>query len=347
MKEPKNRFRTYDEFDVEERMGVPAGIIQLSEDSAKFVMKAIAEKNVLEDTDLFKRNYRVENSHPEFPVELISLTISNQLVPMNKEIVVEGSFNSSSLVIHEDGKIRFDIAVHLKIDLMFSISTKPEIILKRVLQEIESLFYHEFLHAYEDYKRSERSNFDRMYLSKDFLYALTSNLLSAQNPELSNELRKFLFLVYASASFEVRARIAQVYPFIKDITNQKDREKIIKSTDAWELAKDLKDFDASAFYETLLREAGDKNIILKVTKSLENAIKNVTVQKTGHFMQSIDASEISKEEVSRAKLKVEKNFSDIMKISGDDPEKFFSLWQKKFNSEGEKSIRKLSKMVSI
>jgi hypothetical protein len=348
MKEPKNsKFKSFSEFEIEEKMGVPSGIVKVADDVAEFVAKTIAGKGLLDNQRTYNKVFEVENPHPELPLKRINLKIEHQLLPMmNQPVVVEGNFVGDSMVEDSEHFITVDMGVQSKLNLMFTVFETPNIVYRDFLTELQGLFYHELLHVYEDYHRTRKDKFNDMLHTRDFISASVSNMIRGSNPQIHPLINNFLFCVYASASFEVRARVSQVYPFIKDVTDYKDREKIIKDSFQWNIAVQLASFDAKEYVENLLKlMKGDESKLKGLTRNLEDAIKEGSMEYSKMLTSQIDST-VSSEISSKVQDRIKGNAKSFEKID-KDPLKFFTEWQKKFNREGEKAKRKLSKLVSI
>jgi len=349
MKQPKNKFKSFDQFGVEEKMGVPSGIVEIADKTGEYLMEILWDKGILDNQE-FHKTYKCENPHPEFPVDAISLSVTHQLKPfMSKPISAEGSFDGTSLKI-VDSKLLFEITVNTSISLMESVSTPPRELFSKVLEEIKGLFYHEFLHVYEEYKRTQKDKLNNMLRTKDFLYssgASTINANNADNSEIPPEVSKFIFMIYASASFEVRARVSQVYPFIKDIANPHEREKVIKQTFQWQIAEALAKFNGEEYYKLLVKLGGSEDSVKRLVSNVSVVLLGLSKHQSAFLIKSVEGENVPSDDQERAVKRVESNLKNVTKETSRDPLQFFKHWQKKFNMEGNKALHKLGKLTTI
>ena len=340
----KKVVKSFDEYGLEEKMGVPAGIVKLADECGKFVSNSIIDNGIIDDQK-FQKIFDVNESHGEFPVKRIDFRISHRVMKLSRNVVkIQGSYDSSTLTHGEN--VSFVIKVDSIIDGIYAVDYPTEMH-KKFVKELTSLMYHEFLHAYEDFTRGEKNKFDKLIDSRDFLSSSIASAILDKNPNLHPVVNKLVWLIYATAGFESRARISQMYAFIKDVADPRDRETIIKNSRMWETATELSEFNAVAYHKDLLDLVNDdKSKVDEVIKSISNILSSNTIKLSELLISKIDNDkDVPVEQIKQIKNRIDDNvqhFSKKFTVT-----QFLNYWERKFHSEGNKAKKKLSKMVVI
>ena len=205
---------------------------------------------------------------------------------------------------------------------------------------VEAVLFHELTHVYEFYNRLLNSSLDPSFEN------ISSTASMFNKMGLVDDWDELMFLVYLHLSFELNARVSEVYGLIRN-KNIKSKEEFIdflKTSRAFSYAKRLRNFKADNYYadfevpkETIdrIREYDGKETPIE-------EIKEIVLQ------QLVDNWVVSYKDLLN-------DFSDDENLSiptlpskvTSSPQKFLKFWEKRFNSAGEDSIRKISKLYSL
>ena len=204
---------------------------------------------------------------------------------------------------------------------------------------VESVLFHELTHVYEFYKRilsnSAKPDFEQV--------ANLSQMLNKMGAV--DDWDELMFLIYLHLSFELNARVAEVYGLIrnKNIKSKEEFVEFLKSSRAWSYAKRLNNFTVESFIKDFdvpqatidkIREYDGKETSIEEIKDvvLSQLIQNwsVTYQ---DFLKDFSADETLK-------------IPELSPHITSSPKNFLKFWQKRFNKAGEDSLRKISRLYS-
>jgi len=204
---------------------------------------------------------------------------------------------------------------------------------------VESVLFHELTHVYEFYNRLLNSSLDPNFEN----LSSTSSMMNKMG--LVDDWDELMFLVYIHLSFELNARVSEVYGLIrnKNIKTKEEFVEFLKDSRAFSYAKRLRNFKAETYYNDfeVPEETIDRVREYDGKKTPIDEIKELVLQ------QLVDNWVVS--------------YKDLLNdFSGDDsltipklpnkvissPINFLKFWEKRFNSAGEDSIRKISKLYS-
>ena len=346
-----------------ESAGVPLSLVDLADNIGEYVFKTLKEKGLFDPIREFQKIFPGNKNIQEFPVERIDLRISQrEMFALKKAYLAEGSYSPSSMQINDDGTVQFSFSINTSYNDEFLDNNEAEI-MKLCLEEIQSLFYHELLHAYEDFKIRQKDNLKELVHNKQFVFSSVASgmvqKMTAKNDEIKNSgsgadifdehLITFIYFIYASASFENRARITQTYAFVKNVTNPKDRETIVKNTQAWTLAEQLEKFNGQKFYEYLSSRYGEqpvKEVIYKITDKVNDALGELNSERMEKAFSMINPR-AQMDAVRKTLNSVNEHEEYYTKLSKKNPHAFIMYWSRKFNREGKNAKRKLAKLTTL
>ena len=205
---------------------------------------------------------------------------------------------------------------------------------------VEAVLFHELTHVYEFYNRLLNSSLDPSFEN----VSSTASMLNKMG--LVDDWDELMFLVYLHLSFELNARVSEVYGLIrnKKIKSKEEFIDFLKTSRAFSYAKRLRNFKASKYYEDF-------------------EVPKETVERVRQY----DGKDTPIEEIKEIVLKqlVDNwiiSYKDLLNDFSDDenlsipnippkvtssPKNFLNFWKKRFNSAGEDSIRKISKLYSL
>lgn len=205
---------------------------------------------------------------------------------------------------------------------------------------VESVLFHELTHVLEFYNRiihdKASPNFEQL-----------SNLTQMLNKMGAvDDWDELMFLIYLHLSFELNARVSEVYGLLrsKKISSKEEFIEFLKSSRAFSYAKRLRNFSSERFIKELdvpqdtidrIRKYDGKETSIEEIKDvvLTQLIDNWST--TYHdFLKDFSADE---------NLKIPKLSTKVT----SSPQNFLRFWEKRFNKAGEDSIRKISKLYSL
>lgn len=204
----------------------------------------------------------------------------------------------------------------------------------------ESIFFHELTHVYEFYKRilsnTSKPNFEQL-----------SNLTQMLNKMGAvDDWDELMFMIYLHLSFELNARISEVYGLLrtKKISSKEEFIEFLKTSRAFSYAKRLNNFSAEEYLkdfevpqETIdrIRHYDQKETSIDEIKDvvLSQLINNWS-ETYQSFLSDFSADETLK--IPKLPLKVTSS-----------PKNFLKFWEKRFNKAGNDSIRKISRLYSL
>lgn len=351
-----------------EKASVPKSIIPYIEDiSAKVYREILKPLKLGEEEYRNTRNF-VYEPDPDFPVNKLEIQIKYETIRNFKSyhrkadrytgIAIEGSYRGAGDLVQTKKGFVVKLIINIMIGDDFFNSGKFNN-KEFMIEKIEALFFHEFIHAYEDIKRITKTGKQLTDTTMQAYVAASSNM--RRSPGLPTPLSDFLFLVYAAAAFEVSARNAEIWPKIRKVSDPREREKLAKDTEQWDIAIMLEDFTYEKFVKKIEQEIKEFNsqkpsfspkihlkdvlqdIVLEMKEVYVEVSKELADISLSKVFRSMNIS--SKIEQERIKREVQSNVKKVMSITSN-PERFFKNWEKQFHIMGRKAKRKMSKMLT-
>jgi len=291
----------------------------------------------------------------DFPLAEPQLNLQIEIVPDSVirnggDYIMNASFNTEDISLRdatfEEGRtlpllVGGTINIELRIpESSYENGSFVELFDTDIKPYAESVLFHELTHVYEFYKRilsnSATPNFEQV-----------ANLTQMLNKMGAvDDWDELMFLIYLHLSFELNARVSEVYGLVRN-KNIKSKEEFIdflKSSSAWSYAKRLKNFTTENFIkdfdvpqETIdrIREYDGKETPIEEIKDivLSQLIQNwsTTYQ---DFLKDFSADET---------LKIPNLSPEVIST----PNNFLKFWEKRFNKAGEDSLRKISRLYSL
>jgi len=176
---------------------------------------------------------------------------------------------------------------------------------------VEAVLFHELTHVYEFYNRLLNSSLDPSFEN----VSSTASMLNKMG--LVDDWDELMFLVYLHLSFELNARVSEVYGLIrnKKIKSKEEFIDFLKTSRAFSYAKRLRNFKASKYYEDF-------------------EVPKETVERVRQY----DGKDTPIEEIKEIVLKQLVDNWIISKVTSS-PKNFLNFFFFFFNSAGEDSIR--------
>lgn len=360
-----NKLKRYKDFGhVDEKMGVPSAIMPMADKVADILLdKLMAEVRGVEDLgNNFETELVIsgdEIGQATFPID--SIKFYAELIPHPGVMGFDstGAFDNGSFKMI-DGKARFEISLKVILNMLsFFMNLKNPRMYRMMKEKIHSTLSHELTHAYESYKRlTSKNKAPKLSDTKQFIYDFVSNILRS-NSNLPDDIAQLLFLIYGSASYEVNARIPQMWSEIRDIKDPHDRLEFMKETHVWRLADNLANFNADELYEKMI-----KNVVSDDGPvSREEAVATLDRLFGQIEQQFIAGNEIHIKDVMGSILSdlgiypgnkdnerliqtLKAHDKEYKKVSKMSALKFLKFWEKRFNKIGREFKHKLGKLTT-
>ena len=205
---------------------------------------------------------------------------------------------------------------------------------------VESLFFHELTHVVEFYNRTIKNK----NLPGQELIWLSTGRDSPKNH--LEEWDHLMFLIYLNSSFELNARISEIYGLMKGlkIKTKEEFADFLKSSRVWSYSNDLNDFNAEEYYNDIVITDELKSVVDKRLNrpSSDNDVKEYVLSSLmGRWEE--DYNEMSSENDKLYGTTLPKMKPSTLST----PMNFLKFWEKRFNKAGNKSIRKITKLYAL
>lgn len=367
--------KSFNEFELNEKMGVADGV--------RSVIDQI-KNTVLEKTKAFiidpsrigskKFSITVKNPPEQFPVHKLKLEVIREA-----QLVSEISYEAAYLgdIKQTDKGLEFSFMFNITLPVMpteiMHMMGNDGAIKEDEESAILGNMYHEFTHAYEDYKRRSGGSKTSLSSQKEFFYDKASSDIRDGN-RLPQELMDFLYNIYAVASYEINARVAQTEAYIEKGKTREERIALAKGTYMWDVVNRLTQFEADKFKKNLIEdgmkffasrrvphreakikvEAGVNTALSQISTALYNNYERVSnmilenpdqkhIKEITSFFNDVQKNEELKQGILD-KIKFWHN--DIERLSHKSPDAFLKYWERKFHFHGEKLRRKMLRVVA-
>jgi hypothetical protein len=223
---------------------------------------------------------------------------------------------------------------------------------KNLEKNLYDTIAHELLHVYQKIKQLEGGK------SSDFGKEMMLNAL-IQNPlvsEISVEWwRKFLNLIYLHLSFEINARVTQLYYLLKEknINTSEDFLVELKKSHIWKQMKELEDFNAEEYIKKFKLpnvEGNPFQVIDVMMKKMELSSKGVNISSENNALKSFIKLWDQTLELGNKGMKdlgFDITMDNVPKSAKETPLKFFKFFEKRFHKKAEKWKKKLYRIASL
>ena len=219
---------------------------------------------------------------------------------------------------------------------------------------IKPVISHEMTHAYEVYMRYKGK--EDPYMGREtFLNAAVKMMKDVKYPQWND----FLHLVYLHLSFEINARITQLYYEMqkRGISTQEEFMQELKKSGVWREIKMLEDFDAEEFINSFkYKDLGLFGMLDDLGKQMERQQKGLPPiiqikSPEGGMKHLIDGwdyvlqmlnHELSKDGIYKGKL-----MDAVPPSAKKDPRVFFKFFEKRFHKKAEGFKRKVLRVASL
>lgn len=219
---------------------------------------------------------------------------------------------------------------------------------------IKPTISHEMTHAYEVYMRYKGKD-DPFMGRETFLNAAAKMMKDEKYPQWN----QFLHLIYLHLSFEINARITQLYYEMqkKGVNTSEEFMQELKKSDVWREIKMLEDFDADEFMSSFkYKDVGILGMLMDLGKQMERKsqglrpIMSLKNPKEG-MKQLIDGWDVTlqtlNDELSKSGMYKGKLMDMVPPKAKEDPSFFFKFFEKRFHKKAEKFKKKALRLASL
>jgi hypothetical protein len=229
-----------------------------------------------------------------------------------------------------------------------------EEIKKTISKKLKPVIAHELLHGYQQYMQIKGGG--KTHFGPE---AILNSLV--KNPLVQDEVLKdwndFLHLVYLHLSFEVNARVTELYYEMKEegVETKEDFIRVLKNTHIWDEVNRLKKFNAEEYIENfkipgmggdnlfdMIHSLGDR--LMLSSKGIDTEDKESTLKS---LIKIWDAVVTMGSKAFELKYGLKIPMSKVPQSAKEDPYKFFQFFEKRFHKKAKDFERKLYKVASI
>lgn len=317
--------------------------------SGKKVMDSLVKINGFNSLKEFTNSDMFKNFplwRPEISYRLIG--IPKFLYDKEGDSTINARVGSEADKLSQVGKSKVLPSVEMHFDIM-SDKDNPTDNLKKDLNDTVA---HELLHMYQKLKQLETGG-ESHFGKEGVLNAIVMNPV-LEDVQL-NWWKKFLNLVYLHLSFEVNARVTQLYYLFqkKDIKNKEDFLKELHQSSVWKQMKRLEDFNAEEYVKTFeVPGLGDNpfEMLNALMNKANLASKGVDTRSKERALKSLvdlwdQALQIGNKGLKQMGIDV--NMEKVPQNVKKDPIKFFKFFEKRFHKKAEKWKRKLYRVGAL
>ena len=283
---------------------------------------------------------------PEVSYRLIG--IPKELYDKEGDATVNARVGSQAEKLSQVGKLKVLPSVEMHFDIM----TDRDNPTNNLKQDLNDTVAHELLHMYQKLKQLETGG-ESHFGKEGVLNAIIMNPV-LEDVQL-NWWKKFLNLIYLHLSFEVNARVTQLYYLLKkkNINTKEDFLKELHKSSVWEQMKHLEDFNAEEYVKTIkIPGLGDNpfEMLNALMNKAELASKGINTRNKEEMLKSLielwDISLI----IGNKGLKqmgMDVNMEKVPQSVKKNPIKFFKFFEKRFHKKAENWKRKLYRIGTL
>ena len=223
------------------------------------------------------------------------------------------------------------------------------------LSELKATVSHELLHTYQKVKQLE-SGGESHYGKETLLNALTNH---PQLNEIESEWwKKFLHMIYLHLSFEINARITQLYYEFKEMGVNTKEEFLseLKKTNIWKQMLLLENFNAEEYIKEFELPSNnistnpleDLYLLLQGKKPLNKYIDTSSEEAAIKSLIKLwDEILTAGNEIIKQQHGIDFNMLPVPNSAKKDPYQFFKFFEKRFHKKAKNWKRKLYRISSL
>ncbi len=308
-------------------------------------------------------SYLTSKEFTEFPLYNPHLEVKLTIIP--DDIVEEGGLmnqmEATQTIVGspEDIKIKGlgkhkifpNTKIILKVIVPFSyVESRTSEVSNKLMGVLQSTVAHELTHAYQQYKQILGGKKGIGFGRETILNALPQNMKFSETPSWN----KFLHVLYLSLSFEINARVTQLYHELKrkNITTNEEALSEMKKSTVWDDYKMLSTFNADEFMDTFQVDLGDEDPMIRLMRMMSGEPEpdeyegNVEIMKNliDRWDKTIQHIQVS---IKRQGITDIPFMEMVPKKAKENPIHFFKFFEKRFHRKADGLKRKLSKVLSL
>lgn len=292
----------------------------------------------------------------DLPIWRPSLNVTIMAIP-KKLLNQHEDIISASVGLMPDQKFSNigKIKVLPNLELEFNLSVEKEGISNKDINELEETISHELLHVYQKINQL-KSGGESHFGPETTLNALTNN---QHFKEINIDWwSKFLHLIYLHLSFEINARVTQLYHRLKnkDIKTSEDFVLELKKSNVWKQMEMLESFNAEDFINEFELPDDDNNPSNPLA-FLHNLFKDSHYKSLGVDIESKEAAIkslinlwdqiLSVGVKAMGNIGVNITMEKVPQKAKEDPYMFFKFFEDRFHKKAETWKRKMYKIGAL
>jgi hypothetical protein len=310
------------------------------------------------------KSFLTSKEFTEFPLYQPKIIINLRIIPdnvFNEQRTEKHTFEGSQSFDGGNGEIKLTnlgkVKVLPKTVFTFDIIIPSSYVNNRTKKHEDNVFNglvptvgHELTHAYQTYRQmlggQERVGFGK----EGVLNALTQaeELKFDDLPTWGH----FLHTLYLSLSFEVNARVTELYYDIqrKGVKTKDEVLKIMLDSDPWGDYKRLKDFDSDKFIRDFDNDLPDDDPMANLIAMLDGRKPRPQILTDDVLRQLIKGWDnlIQNAQKWAKEQGIDTPFmEEVPQSAKENPRLFFKFFEKRFHKKAEGLKRKLGKVVSL
>ena len=214
---------------------------------------------------------------------------------------------------------------------------------------------HELTHAFEAYMRIKQTG--SAYSGRETFLNVAARVMSDNKYP---QWREFLHLVYLHLSFEINARVTQLYYEMKEngVSSKEEFLTVLKKSSVWEEIKMLENFNAENFMNsfTTVKIKGFEEMMNDIGKQMARQqqglpsiqSKNTPQEGMTHLIDgwNLTLQKLNKEFTEQGYYKGK--LMDLVPAAAlKDPKVFFKFFEERFHRKGEVFRKKALRLASL
>lgn len=334
-----------------------------NEFDGKIVMNSLANKYGVELKEFIKSNTfkNLPIWRPDISLEIIGLPQfvydqdfkdkNNVNAAMRSKIGVNklGNIGKQPVMSH----VNFHFEPYIPED---SIDGVEEDVKKDIEVSILGTVGHELLHAYQTFKQME-SGKESHFGPEMILNTIVTN--PSAKTGIVEEWDNFLHLVYLHLSFEVNARVNEMYYILKskNIKTQEDFLRVLKNSEIWRTVERLESFDAKQFLKDFkipeIPKSNDplSHLFGDDMMKMELRMRGLNPETDEKLLKSLinlwDVILRMGNEVMKSEHGVDIPMDGVPEKAKEDPYYFFKFFEKRFHKRAKKFKKKLYRLATL
>jgi len=243
------------------------------------------------------------------------------------------------------GKYEVLSEIMFQLDIIIPASDVDNGNYKNVIKLSKPAIAHELTHAFQKFKMYEKG-VDGDFGREGVLNTIVSHEKGGNVGHRSQEWSDLTYLIYTHLSFEINARVTQLYYELKEkgVKTKEDIIKNIKESNLWEIMVNLRDFDSNRFIEDHMEIDPMFGLMFRLDQMSvgEKAphIKNKE-ELLKYFIEKWDSEIKDFSEWSKENDRPIPTMASVPKSALKDPMVFLKFWENRFHKKAEEYRRKL------